>query len=214
MKKRLENYNPYEPHRWEAVVILFAATIILSILFSSCRTTKSTTDRIQENTTEKSINYKENWENDQLYIHQLESQIKEYELAGVTFKTQPCPEVKQQDGKPCPDRPANTVDISPDGSIHASGDIQSISVSKKKIQQLQEQIAASQHQKFSKDTSFFYVTRTFDITKTVTIKKGGIPWWVWVLVGNGMMLMIWLNWKRIWPWIQRYNPLFFLPVKR
>ena len=196
------------------VFFAILAALYVCLLLVSCRTTRSSTEQKHDTSTQSSINYKENWENDQMYIHQLESQIKEYELAGVTFKTQPCPEVKQQDGKPCPDRPANTIDIGPDGSIHASGDIQSVSVSKKKIQQLQEQLAASQHQKFSKDTSFFYVTRTFDITKTVTIKKGGIPWWVWVLIGNGMMLMIWLNWKRIWPWIQRYNPLFFLPVKR
>lgn len=195
-------------------VLVLTAAVTTVLIIGSCRPSRSTTEHTQESNTQASVNYKENWENDQLYIHQLESQLKQYELAGVTFKTQPCPEQKKSDGTPCPDRPANTVDIGPDGSIHASGDILAVSVSKKKIQQLQEQLAAAQYQKASKDISFFYVTRTFDITRSVVIKKRGIPWWVWVLVGNGMMLLIWLNWKRIWPWILRHTPLFFLPVKR
>lgn len=154
-----------------------AAGFILVALSTGCRTTRSTTDHTEEKTADSTKYYKQALEQERDYSYHLEQRIREDELAGVTFNK---PDTGSNHDNPCPDRPPNTIDIGADGHIHASGDIASVSFSKKKIDELQKQIQQMQRSKQSNEQETRYITKTIEHWHTETKKVQ--PSWFWKLL--------------------------------
>lgn len=151
---------------------------VLICLFG-CGSSRKATEQLKQKFADSSKYYRETIEAEKLYSHNLERRIAQEDLSGIQFRDKPCPEVKTE-GNPCPEKPVNTVDISSDGSIHASGDIAAVNLSRKKITELQEQLAKAQKVSKATEKTEYYITKTVEHWHTTTVKVR--PGWFWKLL--------------------------------
>lgn len=163
------------------VAILYIITGLAFVrIVTGCRTVEKTITKTEYRTDSTHVR-----ENDSLRIvnHDLvmsyEEQIRQYRDAGVIF-----------DSTPCPDIP-NTIEISTDGTIKASGSIKSANLNSKtdnkKVERLQQTIDSLTRVKNKESVTV--KTEYKNVTRDV---KKKFPWF-WLVVAFISGAILWHN---------------------
>ncbi len=188
---------------------VFALVIIVLILVSSCSSmkksqgyTKDVYDSLYAAELEQRIKVLE------IENGELTSRVNELEFLGVDFNPNCDSILKNALLKAgCNTDSINAILIAykskikvyADGSMEAEGFIRSLKHSKQKNEEI---ISRYQHEidslKEVKQREINHL-QTVTVTKTVT-KKRGIYWWLWVLIGYGICIV--LPPKRIWQYMK------------
>lgn len=151
---------------WIALLIIMAFVIMLFARCSSTKDLNKTTEKVNESR-EKELS-------DSLHLitserDKLESEIKELQYAGVIFKT---------DTINHRDTITNTIEITKEGAIKATGNIGSAYVSKSFVARIiteKDRLIDSFRNVKQKEK---YITRTVTITKTKYKKTSFFPLWL------------------------------------
>jgi hypothetical protein len=115
---------------------------------------------------------------------------------------------------PCPEKPINTVEIKPDGTIHASGNIKSVNLNKSKSLQTDQHTELQEREHTSSSDSTYFIQTKVE-TWHNSVKKV-TPSWMYYAMGIVALIFLVIGWMA-----HKYKdrlsvlfPSFYLPQKR